>query len=287
MNESSMLVGAIAAGLAAALALAGAWVAVVESASSRLLRIASHEGSASKGNAASKAVETLGGWGPAHRLLGGNKAESLLERSGWRTSPEAFAGIRAVIGATGLFFVIITPWPGPLLSIFWCTAGVLAPLILAGRAAKRRLGDIDAEIPQLLDLLAAASSAGLSAPLALRRAADALTGPIVGELHRVLCAVDLGGRWRDELRAASDRLDLADFRRAVAVITRTETLGASLSRATSELAASVRQARRARATERARTAPVKMLLPLVFLVLPAFLLLTVVPVLLTTLQSFQ
>jgi hypothetical protein len=192
----------------------------------------------------------VGRWGPAHRLLGGNKAESLLERSGWRTSPDAFAGIRAVIGATGLFFVIITPWPGPLLSIFWCTAGVLAPLILAGRAAKRRLGDIDAEIPQLLDLLAAASSAGLSAPLALRRAVDALTGPIVGELHRVLRAVDLGGRWRDELRAASDRLDLADFRRAVAVITRTETLGASLSRATSELAASVRQARRARADRR-------------------------------------
>ena len=54
--------------------------------------------------------------------------------------------------------------------------------------------------------------------------------------------------------------------------------------ATSELAASVRQARRA-ATSSARTAPVKMLFPLVFLVLPAFLLLTVVPVLLTTVRS--
>ena len=51
------------------------------------------------------------------------------------------------------------------------------------------------------------------------------------------------------------------------------------------LAASVRAARRAAVTERARTAPVKMLFPLVFLVLPAFLLLTVVPVLLTTVQS--
>ena len=41
------------------------------------------------------------------------------------------------------------------------------------------------------------------------------------------------------------------------------------------------------AGERARTAPVKMLFPLVFLVLPAFLLLTVVPVLVTTLRSIR
>jgi pilus assembly protein TadC len=49
----------------------------------------------------------------------------------------------------------------------------------------------------------------------------------------------------------------------------------------------VRAARRLAVTERARTAPVKMLFPLVFLVLPAFLLLTVVPVLLTTLRSIS
>ena len=85
----------------------------------------------------------------------------------------------------------------------------------------------------------------------------------------------------------SDRLDLPDLRRTVSVLTRTETLGSSLEAATAELAATVRQARRAAITERARAAPVKMLFPLVFLVLPAFLLLTVVPVLLTTVQSIR
>ncbi len=137
----------------------------------------------------------------------------------------------------------------------------------------------------MLDLLAAGSSAGLAAPLALRRAADGLIGPLADELRATVHAVDLGARWRDELDALAERLDLPDLGRTVSALTRTETLGASLAQATAELAASVRQARRAATMERARTAPVKMLFPLVFLVLPAFLLLTVVPVLLTTVRS--
>jgi tight adherence protein C len=154
-----------------------------------------------------------------------------------------------------------------------------------GRAGRRRRVAVDAEIPQLLDLLAAGSSAGLAAPLALRRAAEGLAGPLADEVRATVRSVDLGARWRDELTALADRLDLPDLRRTVAALTHTESLGASLAQATAELAASVRQSRRAASSERARTAPVKMLFPLVFLVLPAFLLLTVVPVLLTTVRS--
>jgi tight adherence protein C len=159
------------------------------------------------------------------------------------------------------------------------------PLTHGSRASRRRRAAVDAEIPQLLDLLAAGSSAGLAAPMALRRACDGLAGPLADEVRATVRAVDLGARWRGELDALADRLDLPDLRRTVAALTRTESLGASLAQSTAELAASVRQARRAATAERARTAPVKMLFPLVFLVLPAFLLLTVVPVLLTTVRS--
>ena len=157
--------------------------------------------------------------------------------------------------------------------------------IVSSRRAARRKASFDAEVPQLLDLLAAGSSAGLSAPLALRRAAEALRGPLGVELIAAFAAVDLGARWRDELADVAERLDSDDLRHTVSVLVRTEVLGSSLVVATRELAGDVRRARRAAVTERARAAPVKMLFPLVFLVLPAFLLLTVVPVLLTTLRS--
>jgi tight adherence protein C len=152
-------------------------------------------------------------------------------------------------------------------------------------AARRRA--LDREVPQLLDLLASSSAAGLSAVAGFRQAVAALRGPLAEELRRCLRSVDLGGRWRTELAGASERLDLPDLRRVVAILSRTETLGTSLSDATRELAADVRAARRAAVAERARTAPVKMLFPLVFLILPAFLLLTVVPVLLTTVRSIR
>jgi tight adherence protein C len=183
--------------------------------------------------------------------------------------------------------VLFLPMPLPLLVPVAVGLALLGRRISASRKRMRYLRSVDAEVPQLLDLLAAGSSAGLAAPLALARATDGLQGPLGAEIGSMTRAVELGARWRDELRALTDRLDLPDLRRAVAVLTRTETLGASLEEATAELAASVRQARRAAVMERARAAPVKMLFPLVFLVLPAFLLLTVVPVLLTTVQSIR
>jgi Flp pilus assembly protein TadB len=233
-----------------------------------------------------RVIERLGGVTGVHRLAERHPGE-VRDRSGRTISPDGFAGLRAICGTGGVVLGILLPMPGRLLTPLLAVACARVPVLWAGRSAKRRRAAIDAEVPQLLDLLAAASSAGLSAPVALRRAAEAVTGPLAAEIGHVLRAVDLGSRWRDELRAAADRLDLPDVRRTVAAITRTETLGASLADSTGELAASVRHARRAAVTERARTAPVKMLFPLVFLVLPAFLLLTVVPVLLTTLQSIR
>ena len=217
----------------------------------------------------------------------GEASRTAISVAGWTIDPVRFAGLRVATAAAASGVTLLLPFPGPLLAPFTAYVGVRAPLFVAARAAARRRSAIDAEIPQLLDLLAAGSSAGLAAPLALRRATDGLHGPLAIELRIALDAVDLGGRWRDELRSLAGRLGLPDLTRAVSTVTRSESLGASLVDSTVELAANVRGTRRAAITERARTAPVKMLFPLVFLVLPAFLLLTVVPVLITTLQSIR
>ena len=212
-----------------------------------------------------------------------------------RAWPRRSTGSRQRPGVDGQFVwggaavIVAALAPGPKF-----LTGPLAVLLalrirrLAGsRADARRRRAMDAEIPQLLDLLAAGSAAGLSAVVGLQRSVSALRGPLGAELRTSLDAVHLGARWRTELTAVTERLALPDLRRAMAVLTRTETLGTSLTGATRDLAADVRSSRRAAVAERARAAPVKMLFPLVFLILPAFLLLTVVPVLLTTVRSIR
>jgi Flp pilus assembly protein TadB len=194
-------------------------------------------------------------------------------------------GVKLVAATAAFLACLVTPIAAAAPAL--AAAAFTLPDVVLARRVVRRTARMDDELPQLLDLLAAASHAGLGGPLALRRAVDGIRGPLADELGLVLTAVDLGGRWREELRSAADRLGLPDLQRAVTALSRTETLGSSLSDAISELASRVRDARRAAMTERARKAPVKMLFPLVFLVLPAFLLLTVVPVLLSTLRSIR
>ncbi len=272
------------AAAAAALLAAAALTTAVDGA--LLFRLGAPAANGS-GGTVRRAVGRLGAVRLVRRLPG--KAATVRRIAGARVTvtEDEVAGTKVLSAGLVAAMALSAPWPAPLLAPVLAGFGFLFPDVLLGRLARRRLERADREMPLLLDLLAAASSAGLSGQLALRRAIEATEGPLSEELSLVVQSVDLGARWRDELRAAAEQLALPDLRRAVATMTRAESLGSSLSDALSELATEVRGARRAAATERARKAPVKMLFPLVFLVLPAFLLLTVVPVLISALQSIR
>lgn len=220
------------------------------------------------------------------RLAGGDRLRARLEASGVDRPLESVVGgkvlLASIAGASGLLLT------GSIVaSVALALIAFRAPDMRLARAARLRRTRADRELPVFLDLLAAAVVAGLSGQLAVRRAIEATEGPLAEELSTAFRRVDLGGRWRDELEAAADRLALHDLRRAATILTRSDAIGSSVADALSELARESREARRAAVAERARKAPVKMLFPLVFLVLPAFLLLTVVPVLVTTLQSIR
>lgn len=133
------------------------------------------------------------------------------------------------------------------------------------------------------DLLAMAVAAGLTPYLALELAARSGGGVVADCLSEVLAAVDGGLRLGDALEVQAARSPgLAPL---LVLLAGSERSGAPVAAALARLAAQTRAQARRRAMARARTVPVRLLFPLVFLVLPAFLLLTVAPVVLASLSN--
>ena len=77
---------------------------------------------------------------------------------------------RQLVAGSLALMCLVGPAPLPVLAPVIGLVAWRGPVFVAGRRARRRIARADAELPQLLDLLAAASSAGLSASLSLRRA---------------------------------------------------------------------------------------------------------------------
>jgi tight adherence protein C len=221
------------------------------------------------------------------RLARVEAIESRIRASGWNLDVDDVIVLKVAAGfGVAVLFLVLSPSMVPV-GLVAGFGAFFGPDFVLARAARARARRADAELPMFLDLLAAASSAGLAAPAAITRATGGLRGPLADELAGAGASVEVGGRWRDELAAMASRLELPDLDAAVTALSRTESLGSSLAESMHELADDVREARRSRAAERARKAPVKMLFPLVFMLLPAFLLLTVVPVLIATLRSLK
>lgn len=156
------------------------------------------------------------------------------------------------------------------------------------RPAARRAEEADVlrGLPELLDLLAVAAAAGLpaaSAVAAVGPRAPAAWRPAFADVER---AVSRGARLVEALEhLVAHHGDLT--RPLVAALRAALDDGDSLGPALARLAVDARDLRRRRAEEAARRLPVRLLLPLVACSLPAFAVLTVVPILAGALSGIR
>jgi tight adherence protein C len=108
---------------------------------------------------------------------------------------------------------------------------------------------------------------------------------VAAELRRVNDAIALGAPVRAALGAFADRTASGRVRRLVAVLVGGERFGARLADTLAQWTDDLWTARRHEVETAARQAPVRILFPVVLLILPALLLTTVVPMLLSTLRT--
>ncbi|MFV2038648.1 MAG: type II secretion system F family protein [Acidimicrobiales bacterium] len=162
----------------------------------------------------------------------------------------------------------------------------LLPVFEARRVRRRHERAVTRELPEVIDLIRLSLAAGGAVLLALRGVARRPVGPISEALGMVCIRVDRGHRTTDALEslvaATSD-----DVKPLVRALAGAEHYGTELMPTLDRLATEARDLRRRRAQTAARRVPIRLLLPLVLCVLPAFVLLTLVPTLAGTLDGLR
>jgi hypothetical protein len=182
----------------------------------------------------------------------------------------------------------LAPRADPVRRRGWFVAGMLAraarrsgPVrrVLGALRGRRRARVADAafarDLPVVVDLLGVAVGAGCTPYLAVEVAAQWAPAMVSPPLAGVLRSCALGMGFASALDAAARATPA--LRPLAEALLASDRLGAPVAPLLARLADEERTALRRRAEAHARRIPVRLLFPLVFLVLPAFVLLTVIP----------
>jgi len=148
---------------------------------------------------------------------------------------------------------------------------------------KVRRREIVHALPDVLDMLMVCVEAGLGFDAAVVRVAEqpaTLESPLHKELLRMHLEVRAGRPRQEALRALADRTGVEELKTVVGAFVQTEKLGTPLGKTLRVHAEAARVQRRHRAEQLAHMAPLKMLFPTVFFLMPAFFLVTLGPSLL-------
>ena len=230
------------------------------------------------------------GRSPWARRIATARLEERLDLAGSPWTLDVALGLKQGLGVVATLACLVVVLPAPatvLLTPIVVVAAFRLPDIALARKAKARRTRIADQVPDFAELLLVMTDAGVSPALSFRRAAEALPEPIGSEIRGVVRRLDLGVAWRAAVEDVAARAGVPALSRLARTLVRSQRLGTSMSSILRNLAGDLRRERRTQAEAAARRAPVKMLFPLVFLILPAFLLLTVGPVVLSTLRSLR
>ena len=202
--------------------------------------------------------------------------------------PAARAGsvtVFAVLAAVG--FVSLGGLVGAVAAVALVGFGWAYPDAVLRSAAGRRARRIDREAPALLDLVAAGVEAGLPLAAAVDGAAAAAGGELAAEVHRSRRAVDLGRPWHEEMRDLGVRTGAPALAALGLAVRLSERLGVPLAAALRDQADRSRAQESRAVRERAARAGPRVLLVVVFVLVPAALLPVLAAAALSVADSFH
>jgi len=172
-----------------------------------------------------------------------------------------------------------------LFTVAMTLMGFYLPQFQLSRSITKRQNEIRKGLPDALDLLTICVEAGLSFDGAMAKVAEKWDNEISMAFARVIQEIQLGKLRREALRDMQANIGVSEMTSFVAAIIQSELLGVSMAKVLRVQADQMRVRRRQRAEEEAHKAPIKMLIPMAFIMFPSIMIILLTPAVLQIMQS--
>jgi tight adherence protein C len=166
--------------------------------------------------------------------------------------------------------------------------GFTVPGFWLSRQVRRRSAIIRAGLPDVVDLLVVCLESGCGLDQAILRTGEELGlayAPLQDELALVVNEIRAGTPRNEAFRHLSERTNVDVVGGLVSMLVQTDRYGTSIAQALRVHADLLRTSRRQRAEEKAGKASVKLVIPLVLCLFPAFYILTLGPAILQFIRA--
>ena len=199
----------------------------------------------------------------------------------WKISPSEFLSAKEL---TAVFLPLALYFIFNVNSTLWLSVaaigGFLLPTLILKNKVKTRKYSIERVLPETVDLLSLCVGAGLDFMAAVRWIVDkAKVNPLIEELIIVLKEINVGRPRLEDLRDMSKRLNIPDVTSFVRTLIQADRMGTPVEETFKILSEDSRMRRFHRGERTAMKAPIKMLIPLIFCILPVIMIIVAGPIL--------
>lgn len=227
----------------------------------------------------------LGPFAPLNKVvLKSFKLEEGLKRkmylSKWKVSPGEFLAAKELLAIclplVLYLFEVRNPWALVGAGLF----GLFLPDFMLNSRVNKTKFQISRVLPETIDLLSLCVGAGLDFMAAVRWIIEKVkVNPMIEELILVLKEINVGKPRVEALRDMSKRIDIPDVTSFVRILVQADRMGTPVEETFRIMSEDTRIRRFHRGERQAMKAPLKMLIPLIFCILPVILIIVAGPIL--------
>ena len=188
-------------------------------------------------------------------------------------------GIKITLAAIPALLLLING--EPLLAVVAAGAMYFLPDYWLLSTRDKRQKQIQADAADIIDQMTICVEAGLGLDAAIARVASTTDGPLTDELRHTMSDIRAGVPRSQALRALSDRVQIPEVRQLVSALLQAQKHGVPMADTLRIQSAQMRLKRTQRTEERAAKLTVKMLFPIIVCFLPVFMIVIMVPALIS------